>query len=245
MSSTAAAAMTSSFSSHQYYLGINQIHGRPDHHRSSSSSSFHVFGLSRLPCCRMINNIPSSTTANKHGYIFSSANQRLMKYSFSTTLNLIRLHQKPNTNMALNAIENLQPGGPLIPSCPPPEPHDGWYNWLVLTIIPMFLPFFKNKWGPLFTIKKEVDMAMDAVDIAAEVVEEMAKKVERIADKVGDNLPEGKLRDAFCVAEHVAEEVIKGADLVEDLIHKAEELEEKLENFIDHPVGDQDKKAAS
>ncbi|OVA20892.1 hypothetical protein BVC80_8905g12 [Macleaya cordata] len=222
-----------------YHLGT-LIHGEV---RSSSSSSHVVVGLcTRLPC----------RARAKHGYLFSSSsstsaiNQGLiLHYSFGSSINLIKLQPgKRTTNMEVKAIENLPPGTPLPPSPPPAGGPSGWYNWLLWTLIPMLLPFFKNKWAPLLTIKKEVDTAIQAVECAAEVLEDVAEKVEKIADEVGDNLPEGsKLKEALCAVEHVAEEAVKGADLAEQFIKKAEEAEKKLEDFMDEQAAvDQEKK---
>lgn len=67
----------------------------------------------------------------------------------------------------------------------------------------------------------EVEAVVETAELVAEVVEKVAKEVDKLADEVVDVLPPGgRLRNAVAAVDKVAEMTVKGADLVEDFIHK-------------------------
>ncbi|KAK9163899.1 hypothetical protein Syun_004801 [Stephania yunnanensis] len=170
--------------------------------------------------------IRSSANNNKHGLLCFSRNQRL--YLFNTN------PRRPNTiiKMDLNAVENLIPGSPAAP-LPSGSPFPGWLNWTLLTIIPLLLPIFKNKWAPLLAFKKQVETAIETVETISEVIEEVAVGVDKIADEVAESLPDGsKLKEIVCKLDEVAEGVIKTADFTQDIINKVEEAGDALETQL-------------
>ncbi|KAF4366745.1 hypothetical protein F8388_020107 [Cannabis sativa] len=116
-------------------------------------------------------------------------------------------------------------------------PWNSFQGWVLGLVISLILPFYRNKWGPLLSIKRKVDMAVNTVEAVAEAVEKVAEKVEDIADDIADNLPDnGKLKDAVLFIEKVAHETAKDAHLLDDFIEKVEELEEKVESFLEGSV---------
>lgn len=53
-----------------------------------------------------------------------------------------------------------------------------------------------------------------------DIVEEVADKVEQVAEEVAEHLPDGKLKDAVTMVEHLAETAGKDAHLAGDIIDK-------------------------
>ncbi|XP_073128490.1 uncharacterized protein [Henckelia pumila] len=126
----------------------------------------------------------------------------------------------------------IQPGVP-----PSSEPPFQLLNWVVGVVVTLVLPFFTHKWGSLLRIRNEVEMVVDTIEEIAEVVEKVAEGVEKVAEDIADHLPEGgTLRKAVDFVENVAETVGNDAHLVEDLIHKVHEAEEKVEEFVESLV---------
>ncbi|KAF3445946.1 hypothetical protein FNV43_RR11123 [Rhamnella rubrinervis] len=65
------------------------------------------------------------------------------------------------------------------------------------------------------------------------MVEEVAEDVEKVADDIGDHLPDGtKLRKADLFVENVAKEIVKDANLAEQVILKVEDVETYAGSFI-------------
>ncbi|KAF6170286.1 hypothetical protein GIB67_042976 [Kingdonia uniflora] len=142
--------------------------------------------------------------------------------------------------MDMNAVNNVIPGGAPLPSG---SPFPGWSNWMLLTLIPMILPFFKSKWGPLLLLKQRADTILQEVEDMAELVEDAARKVDRIADDVTEKLPEGsKLKKVISMVDHVVEDTIKVADLAEEIIDRVQDVEQKVETLIEQKAKNQDVK---
>ncbi|XP_010266764.1 PREDICTED: uncharacterized protein LOC104604195 [Nelumbo nucifera] len=117
---------------------------------------------------------------------------------------------------------------------PSGSPSNSWRSWIFGILVTIVLPFLKNKWAPLLTLKKEVDTVVDTIENVVTVVEKVAEEVEKVADEVADKLPEGgKLREAVCAVEHIAKEAAKDAQMAGDFIDKVEEVEKDVEALIE------------
>ncbi|KAI3412787.1 uncharacterized protein J3R85_016912 [Psidium guajava] len=119
---------------------------------------------------------------------------------------------------------------PRLPSDPSPS---SWKFWVLGVFVSMILPFWRNKWGPLWKLKNDVEAAVEKADHLTEFVEEVAEKVEHVAEEVTEHLPDGKLKDAAALVEHWAETVDKDAHLAGDIIDKVEEVEKDVDSFME------------
>ncbi|KAK4429681.1 hypothetical protein Salat_1268700 [Sesamum alatum] len=127
---------------------------------------------------------------------------------------------------------NSVPGAPL-PSGPPPSKS---MSWILGVVVSFILPFFTNKWGPLWVIKNRIDSAVQTVEHIAEAVEKVAEEVDKIAEDISDDLPQGKLKDLVDFVEDMAEKTAKTADSLDNLIDKVQEAEDKVENIVESAV---------
>ncbi|XP_034891939.1 uncharacterized protein [Populus alba] len=151
-------------------------------------------------------------------------NQRLEV--FSTSLKLLYAR---NTKMEMAVYSNLGTG-PAHPSAPSPC-RKGWVLGMLISII---LPFCRNKWGPLLSIKDKVEEVVEIADQVADIVEEVAEAVGKVADEVADHLPEGgKLQQVATFVENVAKETAKDANVVDEMIEKVEEVEKEVEEAVE------------
>ncbi|KAK4391008.1 hypothetical protein Sango_2164100 [Sesamum angolense] len=118
--------------------------------------------------------------------------------------------------------------------------------------ITVVVPFFSGKWASLLKLKNEVETAVETVEEIVEAVEKVAEGVEKVAEDIADDLPEGgRLRKAVDFVESVAERASKDAHLVGDFIDKVQEVEERVEEYVeslaeestthDHPIEEQEK----
>ncbi|XP_030542706.1 uncharacterized protein LOC115749850 isoform X4 [Rhodamnia argentea] len=119
---------------------------------------------------------------------------------------------------------------PHLPSDPSPS---SWKFWVLGVFVSFILPFWRNKWGPLWKLKNEVEAVVEKADHVTEFVEEMAEKVEHVAEEVAEHLPDGKLKDAVTLVEHLAETADKDAHLAGDIIDKVEEVEKDVDSFME------------
>nr|DAD22032.1 TPA_asm: hypothetical protein HUJ06_023495 [Nelumbo nucifera] len=107
-------------------------------------------------------------------------------------------------------------------------------NWIFGMLISIILPFWRNKWAPLLTLKREVDTVVETIENVVNVVEVVAEEVENVADEIAKKLPEGgKLKEAVCAVEHIAKEAAKDAHLAEEFLEKVEEVEKDVEALIE------------
>ncbi|KAL4280466.1 hypothetical protein GQ457_03G033610 [Hibiscus cannabinus] len=128
---------------------------------------------------------------------------------------------------------SLESGHPPFPFNLLPAGSD-WQLWALGTAIPLILSFTTSKWGPLLKLKNDADKFLETAEHISDVVEEVAEKVEKIADEMGNQLPDGgKLRATLDLVEDLAEETAKNAHLAGDLIDKVQEMEDKLETFME------------
>ncbi|CAL0331467.1 unnamed protein product [Lupinus luteus] len=96
-------------------------------------------------------------------------------------------------------------------------------------------------WYELISLTGEAVVVVEEVETVANIVEKVATVAERVSENIAEKLPEdGKLKEAALVVEHASKQVIHGAQLTEEFIHKVEELKndlDDLESFIE-PVID-------
>ncbi|KAG8378298.1 hypothetical protein BUALT_Bualt08G0122900 [Buddleja alternifolia] len=124
---------------------------------------------------------------------------------------------------------NSLPGAPL-PSGSPPSKSMSWILGIVVSVI---LPFFTNKWGPLWVLKNRIENAVQTVENIVEAVEKVAEEVDKIAENIEDDLPEGKLKDLVGYVENMAEKTAKTADSLDNLIDKVQEADDQIENIVE------------
>ncbi|KAF9610819.1 hypothetical protein IFM89_025060 [Coptis chinensis] len=208
MSFLSTMSTTTSFSSHQF----EKLH---------HSSQYRSFSSVHNAC-----SLPWIHTA-KYGYCDSTSKH----LSLSNINRRGRAHR--TIKMDLNALNNLPPTSPM----PSGSPFPGWSNWMLLTIIPMILPFFKSKWGPLLALKNKFDSTLQTIECVSEIIEEVAVKVDKIADDITDDLPDGsKLKQAIERIDEVAEGLIKGADLTQELLDKVDDVGDKVEEMLEKSI---------
>ncbi|GFP89766.1 hypothetical protein PHJA_001120400 [Phtheirospermum japonicum] len=131
--------------------------------------------------------------------------------------NKTRVQSNINTKRNSFAVyANSVPGVPS-PSGPPSSHPMGWILGLVVSIV---LPFFTNKWGPLWVLKNRIMDTVQSVENIVEAVEKVAEKVDEIAEDIGDDLPQGKLKDLVHLVENMAEKTAKTADCIDNVIDK-------------------------
>ncbi|GER37758.1 plastid-targeted protein 2 [Striga asiatica] len=136
---------------------------------------------------------------------------------------------------------NNVPGAPL-PSGPPPNSHPK--SWIIGLVLSLVLPFFTHKWGPLWVVKSRIDSAVQTVEDIVEAVEKVAEKVDEIAEDIADELPDGKLKDFVELIENVAEKTAKTADCIDNVIDKAQEAEDGVEEMIAESLAKKPKSSA-
>ncbi|KAG8378300.1 hypothetical protein BUALT_Bualt08G0123100 [Buddleja alternifolia] len=152
----------------------------------------------------------------------------------SVGYNLYGLHIKPYLrNFVVYADHDSAAGGSL-PSGSSSNSIKGW----ILGMVSLVLPFFTNKWGPLWVLKNRIENAVETVEEIVETVEKVAEEVDKIAENISDDLPEGKIKDLVELVENVAEKTAKSADSLDDLIDKVylanvQEAEDQMESFVE------------
>ncbi|CAL1390276.1 unnamed protein product [Linum trigynum] len=128
-------------------------------------------------------------------------------------------------------------GGLPIPPLPglPSNPGPGsWKLWLVGVAVALVVPFWRKQlWSNVKGYAERFDEIVNTVEKVADIVEDVAEQVEKVADGVGNNLPAGKLKDAFQLIEDFADQTEKSAELAGDVIDKVQELEEQLDAYIE------------
>ncbi|KAF9610816.1 hypothetical protein IFM89_025057 [Coptis chinensis] len=199
---------------------------------SSTTASFSNYQMERLHHLDTRNMFRSSVHVTsclpptaKHAYCYPTRQHLYLSNINRPGLayHTIKIHASLNLFILLecrdlNAVNNNLNPGPPIPSG---SSFPGWSKWMLFTILPIILPLLSGNWGSLIAIKQKMDTALATVETVAEVIEEVAVKVDNIADKITDNLPDGsRLKTAIQMVDLLAENVIKGADLVEEVVDK-------------------------
>ncbi|KAL2893696.1 Matrix metalloproteinase-9 [Bienertia sinuspersici] len=129
---------------------------------------------------------------------------------------------------------------PSPPPTPPPDaansgswagfPGKGWIAGIVISLL---LPFLKDKWGPLFFLKKNIAQKLQAVEDVAETLEKVADRVDHITEDFGKSLPDGSFKNAVGMIETVAERVELAAHYTDQAIDKIQELEGEMESYAE------------
>ncbi|KAL6512055.1 hypothetical protein OROGR_021652 [Orobanche gracilis] len=110
--------------------------------------------------------------------------------------------------------------------------HVSVWSWIIGLVVTFVLPFLTNKWGALWELKNKVLGAVQTVEDIVEAVERVAEKVDEIAEEIGDDVPQGKLKDLVELVGHVAEKTAKTADCLDNVIDKVQEAEVQVEDMI-------------
>ncbi|KAK1359214.1 hypothetical protein POM88_043688 [Heracleum sosnowskyi] len=84
-----------------------------------------------------------------------------------------------------------------------------------------------------FTLSSgKLEKAAEEVEYVAEVVEKVAITTEKVSEEVANNLPgNGKLKEAALIVEHLSSVAASDAQLAENIIHKANDLKEDVEEL--------------
>lgn len=161
---------------------------------------------------------PLATSINNNVGILTTSSHR------STVLR--KTNKKPRDLVVHATAETGDLLSGVIPFLPTGE--NSWISWAVG--LGVTVPFLTAR---LLTVTKQVSLAAETVEKVAEAVEKVADDVDKAAEEFAAKLPEGgKLRGIVESIEHLAEETEKDAQLVQDLMDKVEEVDEKLEAFI-------------
>ncbi|XP_074283725.1 uncharacterized protein LOC141608258 isoform X2 [Silene latifolia] len=199
----------------------------------------------------------NNTAFSKPSFIINNL-QGISSRTSITSNSSFRLHQfqyffhSTSTNLYPRRIRLMKVRGstesvPPPSSTPPSNPFPGLpgKGWIAGLVISLLIPFLRNKWGPLFFLKAELDKDIQTLEDAVEVVEKVAEEVEKLAEEAVEDLPQGKLRKVAAKVEHVAELVAETARLADSAIDKVQELEEEVESFVAKNETNLDKKSDS
>ncbi|GAB2218038.1 hypothetical protein Droror1_Dr00001254 [Drosera rotundifolia] len=121
------------------------------------------------------------------------------------------------------------------PARPPRAPKPGfprWARWLLGSVFSLVLSFWMPKWGTLLQIGGEAEIVMQEVEKVAEAVEKVATMAEKVSADIAQQLPDDdKFKAAALIAEHVLEETANDARIVEQIIHKVDEVKQDVEDI--------------
>ncbi|KAG8368633.1 hypothetical protein BUALT_Bualt15G0065900 [Buddleja alternifolia] len=107
-----------------------------------------------------------------------------------------------------------------------------WVKWLLGSVLSLMLPFWKNKWDKLLILGGRVEKVVEEVEVVAEVVEKVATTADKALEAAANELPDNsKLKEAAQYMEHVSNIVVQDAQLVENIIHKVDDLKQDLEDM--------------
>ncbi|XP_057763618.1 uncharacterized protein LOC130984923 isoform X1 [Salvia miltiorrhiza] len=124
---------------------------------------------------------------------------------------------------------------------PPKFGVSNWVKWLLGYVVTFLLPFWKNKWDNLLTLEGEAAKVVGEVEVVAEVVEKVATAADKALEEVVNQLPDNsKLKEAAQALEHVSSVAAKDAQLIENLINKASDVKQDIEELesIVEPIVD-------
>ncbi|KAL8097449.1 hypothetical protein AgCh_030542 [Apium graveolens] len=140
---------------------------------------------------------------------------------------VIRKHEINMLERENNKVE-VQSAAPA----PPKHNMSAWLKWFVGSIFSLLLPFLKQKWDNILLLEGKLEKAAEEVEYAAEVVQKVAITTEKVSAEVANNLPgNGKLKEAALIVEHLASVAASDAQLAENIIHKANDLKEDVEEL--------------
>ncbi|CAO2841819.1 unnamed protein product [Amaranthus hypochondriacus] len=170
-----------------------------------------------------------STCFNRSSYFHPLQH---LKHDFSYDLRFST--QRERFHLAVRS--SLQP---VPPPMPPPNPSSNplpgfpGKGWIAGAVLALLLPFLKNKWGPLFLLKKEAEEKLETIEVIAETLEKVADGVEHIAEDIAEDLPEGPFKRTAMFVEDVAEKVEAAAHFTDSTIDKIQELDEEVDSLIE------------
>ncbi|XP_010060059.1 uncharacterized protein LOC104447995 isoform X1 [Eucalyptus grandis] len=161
--------------------------------------------------------------------------RQMDRCQFADSRSLTSLSARQSARRMDVAVQSSVDPVPHLPSDGSPSSCSlhGRKLWVLGALISVILPFWSNKWGPLWKLKNKAEAVVETMDHVTEIVEEVAEKVEHVAEEVAKHLPDGRLKDAVTSVEHVAEMVDKDAHLAGDIIDKVEEVEEEVDSFME------------
>ncbi|KAJ3702603.1 hypothetical protein LUZ61_006308 [Rhynchospora tenuis] len=141
-------------------------------------------------------------------------------------------HDKAETSRSISAVQAI-PG-----SATPPPPSGGppIFTWLKLAIGSVFtllLPFLYTQWKNILKIGGEIETAKEVVEKTAEAVEKVADMAEKASKEAAESMNDGTLKEAAEIVEQISEKVEEDARIVEDIIHKVDEIEEDVKTLIE------------
>ncbi|KAJ4767653.1 hypothetical protein LUZ62_078028 [Rhynchospora pubera] len=141
-------------------------------------------------------------------------------------------HDKAETSRSISAVQAI-PG-----SATPPPPSGGppIFTWLKLAIGSVFtllLPFLYTQWKNILKIGGEIETAKEVLEKTAEAVEKVAEMAEKASKEAGENMNDGRVKEAAEIVEQISEKVEEDARIIEDIIHKVDEIEEDVKTLIE------------
>nr|GMD91235.1 uncharacterized protein LOC109169725 [Ipomoea batatas]GME04843.1 uncharacterized protein LOC109169725 [Ipomoea batatas] len=181
--------------------------------------------------------LPSSSSAvyynNKHSLrSHNLSSHSNLTFTISKQLSLPVLGTS-NAKSKRNSIVCNNGGQPGVPSPSGPPSSNSLKGWIVGIILSIILPSFRGKLGPWMQLKNTVDTLVETVEEIADGIEKVAEVVDKAVEEIVDDLPEGKLKDAAKFVEHMAEKIDKSAETLGDMIDKAQEIEDKVEEKLE------------
>ncbi|GMH17895.1 hypothetical protein Nepgr_019736 [Nepenthes gracilis] len=133
------------------------------------------------------------------------------------------------------------PPAPPLPQSPPEPGPSNWGRWFLGIIFSAGVAFSMPKWGTLLKIGGEAEVMLEEAEKVAEVVEKVAAATEKVSAEVVDQFPnDNMVKEAALLVEHASEETVKDAHLIEQIIHKVDEVKQDLEGVekLTEPVID-------
>ncbi|XP_073121654.1 uncharacterized protein [Henckelia pumila] len=106
-----------------------------------------------------------------------------------------------------------------------------WMKWILGSLLSLVLPLLGKTWNDVRRLEGKVEVAAEEVDTVAEVVESVATAADKALKEVAEDLPNGKFKEAAEVMEHLCFVAAQDSILVQNLIHKAGEVKQDLEDM--------------
>ncbi|XP_077213976.1 uncharacterized protein LOC143848797 [Tasmannia lanceolata] len=125
-------------------------------------------------------------------------------------------------------------GSNLPPSNFPKPNLPNWLRDIVITVISITLPFWKQDVEEFLKIEEEVENT-------AEVVEEVAEAMEKASTDVAEK-SDGPVKDAALFVERVSKELDKGSEETLEILHKFDELKKDVEELVEPFTNQEDHK---
>nr|XP_009390277.2 PREDICTED: uncharacterized protein LOC103976698 [Musa acuminata subsp. malaccensis] len=125
-----------------------------------------------------------------------------------------------------DAKKKRSDGVPGLPNLPFPD-IPIWARWALGSVVLLALPFYRKVLG----IEEKAEKTAEAI---LGVVEKVAEVTEKVSLEVAEVLPENsELKKIALEVEHVAEVVIKDAELAETLIEKVDGVVKNVDTMVE------------